>query len=178
MSSALSLRRLVAFMLLACALTGSLAWSAEMRIAHVDTKLIFSKYAKTSEAQSEYDKKLALWEQEAALLQKKVAGLREKLEKQTLMLSDEKRKELEGDLEREETGLRSFIDRIYGQQGELVQENAKISTPIIQEIRRVINEVALQEGYDMVLDRSSGSILFWKNEHDLTPRVIDILNGK
>jgi outer membrane protein len=152
-------------------------FASESRVAHVDSKLIFEKYRKTSDAQVEYDRKLALWEQEANLLQKKVTHLRERIEQQALMLSVEKRKELEAELAIKETELQHFINRIYGDKGELVQENAKISTPIIKEIRRIINEVALQEGYDIVLDRASGAVIFWKNEDDLTQRVLDILNG-
>ena len=83
----------------------------------------------------------------------------------------------QAELELKETELREFVDRIYGENGELVKENAKISAPIIKEIRRAVNEVALQEGYDMVLDRSSGAVLFWKNENDLTDRVVEVLNG-
>ncbi|MBP5188711.1 MAG: OmpH family outer membrane protein, partial [Fibrobacterales bacterium] len=119
----------------------------------------------------------ALWEQEANVKQREVDHLRERIEQQSLMLSMEKRKELEAELELKETELREFVDRIYGENGELVKENAKISAPIIKEIRRAVNEVALQEGYDMVLDRSSGAVLFWKNENDLTDRVVEVLNG-
>ncbi len=158
-------------------LAAGTAFAADIRVAHVDSKLVFDKYRKTSEAQAEYDRKLALWEQEANVKQKEVANLRERIEQQSLMLSPEKRKELEAELELKETELREFVNRIYGENGELVKENAKISAPIIKEIRRVVNEVALQEGYDMVLDRSSGAVLFWKNENDLTERVIEVLNG-
>lgn len=159
-----------------------LAWvapltAADGRVAHVDSKLIFEKYRKTSDAQADYDRKLALWEQEANVLQKKVTHLRERIEQQSLMLSPDKKRELEAELSVQETELQQFVNRIYGDKGELVQENAKISTPIIKEIRRVINEVALQEGYDIVLDRASGAVIFWKNEDDLTNRVLDILNG-
>ena len=153
------------------------AFASDARVAHVDSKLIFEKYRKTSDAQTDYDRKLALWEQEANVLQKKVAHLRERIEQQALMLSPEKKKELEAELSLKETELQQFVNRIYGDKGELVQENAKISTPIIKEIRRVINEVALQEGYDLVLDRASGAVIFWKNEDDLTDRVLDVLNG-
>jgi outer membrane protein len=152
--------------------------AAEMRIAHVDSKLIFERYKETKKAQDEYDKQVARWEQEANLLQKELASIRERLDKQSLMLSEEKKKELEADYAKKDTELKEFIGKVYGREGALITENEKISGPIIQTIRKVINEVALQEGYDMVLDRSTGSVLFWKKEHDLTQKVIDYLNSR
>lgn len=147
-----------------------------LRVAHVDSKLIFDGYKGTKRAQEEYDRQVAKWEQQANLLQKELAAIKEKIDKQLLMLSDEKKRELEADYKKKDTELKSFIDRVYGRNGELISENEKISGPIIQLIRKAVNEIALQEGYDMVVDRATGSVLFWKKENDLTQKVLDYLN--
>lgn len=149
-----------------------------LRIAHVDSKLIFEGYRGTKKAQEEFDRQVAKWEQQANLLQKEVASIKEKLDKQMLMLSDEKKRELEAEFAKKETELKDFISKVYGRNGELLTENEKVSGPIIQLIRKAVNEIALQEGYDMVIDRASGSVLFWKNENDLTQKVLDYLNGR
>jgi len=149
-----------------------------MRIAHVDSKLIFEGYKGTRKAQEEYDRQVAKWEQQANLLQKEVASIKERLDKQALMLSEEKKRELEAEYARKETELKNFIERIYGRTGELISENEKVSAPIVSLIRKAVDEIALAEGYDMVLDRATGSVLFWKKEHDLTQKVLDYLNSR
>ena len=149
-----------------------------LRVAHVDSKLIFDGYKGTKKAQDEFDRQVAKWEQQANLLQKELASIKEQLEKQALMLSDEKKGELEADYSKKETELKNFISKVYGRSGELISENEKVSSPIIQLIRKAINEIALQEGYDMVIDRATGAVLFWKNENDLTQKVLDYLNAK
>lgn len=159
-------------------LLSGFAFAQDIRVAHVDSKIIFDKYSATTQAQLEYDKQVARWEQKANLLQKELASLQERLDKQSLMLSAEKKKELEAELAKKDTELKQFIDRIYGREGELIKENEKASAPIIQKIRKTINEVALQEGYDMVLDRASGAVVFWKKENDLTQKVVDYLNNQ
>ncbi|NLB64258.1 MAG: OmpH family outer membrane protein [Fibrobacter sp.] len=160
-------------------LSVTLLWSAdEVRTAHVDSKLIFEGYKGTQRAQEEYDRQVAKWEQEANLLQKELAAVKEKIDKQSLILSVEKRKELEAEYARKDTELKSFINKIYGREGELLTENEKISGPIVQLIRKAIREIALQEGYDMVVDRATGAVLYWKNEHDLTQKVLDYLNSR
>ncbi len=155
----------------------SLTWSQDMRVAHVDSRIILKKYKGASSIQDQYDQKLAKWEQESNLLQKEVAYLLEQLDKQSLILSEEKKQEMEGELAEKEATLSAFVDKIYGMNGELVAENQKISAPLIQEVRAAINEISLQEGYDMVVDRASGAVVFWKAEHDLTQRVLDELNA-
>ena len=167
------------FILLAALLVSGTA-SAEdgLRVAHVDSKLIFEGYKGTKKAQEEYDRQVAKWEQQANLLQKELAAIKEKLDKQALMLSDEKRKELEADYAKKNTELKEFIDRVYGRSGELITENEKVSAPIISLIKKAVTEIALQGGYDMVVDRATGSVLFWKDENDLTKKVLDYLNAR
>ena len=148
-----------------------------LRVAHVDSKLIFDGYKGTKKAQEEYDRQVAKWEQQANLLQKELAAIKEKLAKQSLMLSAEKRKELEADYAKKDTAWKEFIDRVYGRTGELITENEKVSAPIISLIKKAVTEIALQEGYDMVVDRATGAVLFWKDENDLTKKVLDYLNS-
>ncbi|OWV22574.1 molecular chaperone Skp [Fibrobacter sp. UWB2] len=149
-----------------------------LRIAHVDSKIIFDGFKGTKKAQEEYDRQVAKWEQQANLLQKELAAIKERLDKQVLMLSDEKKRELEAEYNKKDTELKSFIDRVYGRNGELITENEKVSAPIIQLIRKAVNEIALQEGYDMVIDRATGAVLFWKKENDLTNKVLNYLNNR
>ena len=55
-----------------------------------------------------------------------------------------------------------FVQKIYGKDGELFQKNQQISDPIIQKIKKTIQDVANQEGYDMVFDRAAGAVVYWK----------------
>lgn len=157
---------------------GSAIARDDVRIAHVDTKVIFDKYEAVQAAQREYEAQLAVWEQQANLMQKEVDQMRDNLQKKSLLLSEDKKRELEGQLTSKESELNKFIAEVYGPTGKMVQENKRVSAPALSKIKTAISEVALQEGYDMVLDRATGAVVFWKEEHDLSQRVIDYLNGK
>src|SRR5690606_10683781 len=97
--------------------------AADLKIAHVDSKMIFDKYADTKKAQKEYDKQVQEWEQEAATKQKTLMELKEKLEKQSLMLSEEKKKEMEADFLKKKSEYEQFVQQIYGKDGALFQKN-------------------------------------------------------
>ena len=55
-------------------------------------------------------------------------------------------------------------------------QNSSVSRPLVEKIRETVNKVAREEGYDLVLDRASGAVIYWKDEHDLTQRVLIELN--
>jgi len=152
------------------------ALGADLKIAHVDSKLVFDKYYETKKAQKEYDKQVAKWEQDVANKQKELMELKERLEKQSLMLSDEKKKEMQADMLKRQTEYQQFVEKIYGKGGDLLQKNEEFSGPIIQKIKKTVQDVANQEGYDMVIDRAAGAVVFWKKDNDLSQKVIDILN--
>jgi outer membrane protein len=152
------------------------AAGADLKIAHVDSKMIFDKYSETTKAQKEYDRQVAKWEQDAAAKQKELMEMKEKLDKQSLLLSEEKKKALEADFLKKKSEYEQFVQKIYGKDGELFQKNQEISDPIIQKIKKTIQDVANQEGYDMVFDRSAGAVVYWKKDNDLTQKVLDILN--
>jgi outer membrane protein len=151
-------------------------FTAELKIAHVDSKLIFEKYADTKKAQKEYDKQVQKWEQEAANKQKSLMEMKDRLDKQSLMLSEEKKKELEAEFLKKKSEYEQFVQKIYGKEGELFQKNEEFSGPIITKIKKTIQDVANQEGYDMVIDRAAGAVVFWKKDNDLSQKVIDLLN--
>lgn len=150
--------------------------AADLKIAHVDSKMIFDKYQDTKKAQKEYDKQVQKWEQDAATKQKALMELKDKLDKQSLMLSEEKKKEMEADFLKKKSEYEQFVQQIYGKDGTLFQKNEEFSGPIIQKIKKTIQDVANQEGYDMVFDRAAGAVVFWKKDNDLTQKVIDVLN--
>jgi outer membrane protein len=163
--------------LAALAVLASAATSfADLKIAHVDSKMIFEKYAETTKAQRDYDRQVQKWEQDAQTKQKELLELKERIEKQSLMLSEEKKKELEATFMKKKADYEQFVQQIYGKEGALYQKNQEISDPIIQKIKKTIQDVANQEGYDMVFDRAAGAVVYWKKDNDLTQRVLEILN--
>ena len=149
------------------------------RIGVVDSKAIFEGFKGTKESQDKYDKQVASWEQEVADKQKELANLKEKFEKQSLMLSEEKKKNLQAEFMSKQADLQKLAQSLYGKDGRVVRENEKFTAPIIQKIRTVVQTVAKAEGYDFVFDKASGAVFFTsKDEFDITSKVLDRLNAE
>jgi outer membrane protein len=163
---------------LGLAIVGS-AMAQTPRIALVDSKALFDGFKGTKDAQVNYDKQVAKWEQEVADKQKELANMKEKFEKQSLMMSDEKKRDLSGQFQSKQADLQRLVQDLYGKDGRVLKENEKFTAPIVIKIKGVVQQVAKAEGYDLVLDRASGTVLFVaKEDMDITQKVLDRLNSE
>ncbi|MCB9496371.1 MAG: OmpH family outer membrane protein [Fibrobacteria bacterium] len=149
------------------------------RLAVIDSKALFDGYKETKDAQSKYDKQVAKWEQEVADKQKELAGMKEKFEKQSLMLSDERKKELGAKFQQKQADLQKLVQSLYGKDGKVAKVNEQFTGPILQKIRNVAQLIAKSEGFDLVLDKAAGAVFYvGKPEMDITQKVLDRLNSE
>jgi len=72
--------------------------NAELKIGFINVEEIFRGYAGTKEAQEKFDKEVAKWEQDASAKQKDIKDLKDQLDKQSLLLSSERKAEIEAKL--------------------------------------------------------------------------------
>ncbi len=165
-------------MTLALAFAGMAAAADAPRIAVVDSKAVFDGYFGTKESQVKYDKQVASWEQEVSDRQKELQSIKAKYDKQSLMLSEDKKKKLRDQLQQKQADLQKLVNNLYGKNGKVLKENEKFTAPIIKKIRTTVQTVAKAEGYDFVFDRSAGAVFYWKDDADLTQKVIDRLNAE
>ncbi|GBD06242.1 hypothetical protein HRbin21_00026 [bacterium HR21] len=83
---------------------------------------------------------------------------------------------------KEEDALRQLQERYlqyqeekFGVTGELAQLREQLLQPLRQRVQEAIQQVAREENFHLVLDRSSPSVLFAEDRFDLTYRVLDRL---
>ncbi len=149
---------------------------AELKIGFIDSEVIFQKYQGTKEAQEKFDREVAKWEQQAEEAQKEIREMKEQLEKQSLLLSKERKAELENKLQEKVLEYQKFVQATFGQEGKALKKNTELTKPIIGRINKIIDKIAKEEKYDFILDARAGGIVFAKPGYDLTARVLDLLN--
>ncbi|HUI93442.1 MAG TPA: OmpH family outer membrane protein [Chitinivibrionales bacterium] len=150
--------------------------SAQMKIGYINIEEIFRNYAGTKEAQSKMDKEVAKWEQDASTRQKEIKDLKDQLDKQSLLLSAERRAEIEAKLKQKMQDYQDFLQTKFGNKGEVLSKNEELTKPIIDKIQKIIDKIAKDENYDFILDARAGGVIFAKPAYNLTERVLNILN--
>lgn len=113
-------------------------------------------------------KKKTLQDEDAAF--KKAA---EEFKKQSLVMSDDARAKKQTELQERFAKLQEMQAR---SQMELQQKEAELVQPIVTKLRTIIQDVAKQKGYTIVLEKNENTVLFSQEKDDLTSEVISQYN--
>jgi outer membrane protein len=154
------------------------AGAADLRMGYIDSSRIFLEYADAKDAQQRFDRLVQGWRDEAAEKEKVVTQLRQEVRDQSPILSAMKRQEKETALQRAVTEYETFIQDAWGPTGRASQENDRATTEIVQQIRVAVEKVAGTKALLVVLDASSGFLVYADKSLDITSEVIAELNAK
>jgi len=150
---------------------------AELKIGFINSEKILLDYEGTKSAEEKLKKEYAKWEQEATERQKKMKEMKEQLDKQSLLLSAERKKEIESELEREYIEYNKFLQEKFGQQGDAAKRNDELLRPIIEKINKILDKIAKNENYDFIFD-AKGAVVYAKKAYDLNEKVVQALNAE
>lgn len=154
------------------------AGAADLRIGYIDSSRIFLEYADARDAQLRFDRLVQGWRDEAVEKEKVVAQLRQEVRDQSPILSAMKRQEKETALQRAVSEYEAFIQEAWGPSGRASQENDRATTEIVQQIRVAVEKVAGTKALLVILDASSGFLVYADKSLDITGEVIAELNAK
>jgi outer membrane protein len=170
--------RRTSFVLLFCLILfggTSVTLAKELRLAYVDSDKILESNDDYRQAKQKLQDEERQYISQANTLEENVKLMADELKAQSLMLSDEARKEREQRFLDKQSELEKFRKDTWGEGGKLYGRNLELSKPILDKINAAIQKLAKENGYDFVFDASSANIVFALPEYDITDRVIDAL---
>jgi outer membrane protein len=142
------------------------------KIGYVNSQRIFAESSEFQEAQARFDKEVEDWNTRAAALNDVIDSVKLENEKNSLIWSASKRKEVEDLLAAKQDSLQRYLDETFGPGGKAERRMADLSRPIEERIIEIIRRIAIENDYDMVLDVAAVSIAFAKESLDLTEDVL------
>ena len=151
----------------------SLQATAQTSVGHISSETIMQTLPEAQDAQRSLDAMVAQWEQELSKMQADWKKKFEEYDKKKLILTDQARAEAERELRTLDQSITDYRNRKFGQNGELFQKQNEVMKPIQNKIFKVLEDIAKEEGYDYVFDRSGDILLLYANEkNDLTQKVL------
>ncbi len=149
---------------------------SQLKIGYVDSETIMRQLPEAQEAQRRVDELIKQWQGELQKMRDEWKTKYDEYEKRKLILTDEARAQMEKELTELDRKIADFQMQKFGPDGELYRRQAEIVKPIQDKIFNAIKEVALEEGYDFVFDKSGEILLLYANEkYDLTQKVLNKL---
>ena len=158
------------------ALLVSSSFAQQLKIAYVDVQRLKVEYKEYVQAQEEFNKLMVVWQAKADSMQNEMQELADRLEKQNLLLSEQAKNEIREQLAVKQNEYQVFVNRVMGPEGEAAQKEYELSKSLIDKINTVIRLIALKENYAYVLDSTAGTVLYAKDELDITNKVLAELN--
>ncbi len=164
------MKRIVVLLLCAFVAAGA---AAQTKVGHINSESIMQTLPEAIDAQKSLDALVGQWEAE---LQKMQADWKRKFDdydRKKLILTDQVRAEQEKELRDLDQAVTDFRNKKFGQNGELFQKQNEVMKPIQNKIFKVLEDIAKEDGYDYIFDRSGEILLLYANEKkDLTALVI------
>lgn len=165
----------IGFILSALLLLASLS-TAQPKIGYVDSDTIMKQLPEAQDTQKKLDAIIKEWQEELSKMEADWKARYDDYEKRKLILSEQKRIEIEKELVQIEDQISKYRQDKFGVQGELFRKQEELMKPIQNRIFNVIQEVAKENEYDFIFDRSGDLIfLFAKEEYDVTKLVLEKL---
>lgn len=157
-----------------CAAVLTTAASAQMKIGHINSETIMKTLPEAVDAQRTLDAFVTQWENELKKMQDEWKKKFEDYDRRKLILTDQARAEAERELRTLDQAITDYRNRKFGQNGELFQKQNDVMKPIQNKMFKVLEDVAKDEGYDYIFDRSGEILLLYANDkHDLTEKVLN-----
>ena len=150
----------------------SLAMS-QVKIAYVTTDAIMKQLPDAQDAQKQLDQFVVDWQGELNKLQQDWQKKLDDYDKRKLIMTEQRRADAEKELRDLEQKVAEFRNKKFGQNGDLFLKQNELMKPVQDRVFKAIQDVALEEGYDYVFDKSGEILLMYANtKFDLTPKVL------
>ncbi len=147
-------------------------------LAYVDSEYVLKHIPEYSSAQKQLDALAQQWQKEIDDKFLVVEKLKKDYQADQILLTDEMRKKREEDMLQKDKEAREFQQQKFGFEGDLFRQKIRLIKPIQDKIAKAIEEYASKENIDIVLDKSSVTLLFARPNYDGTNNIITKMGYK
>jgi outer membrane protein len=150
--------------------------TAQMKIGYFSSESVLKQMPDAQDAQKQLDQVVADWQSELTRMQDDWKKKLDEYDKRKLIMTDQRRSDSEKELRELDQKIVEFRTLKFGQSGELFQKQNELMKPVQDRIFKAVQEVAIDEAFDYVFDKSGDILLMYANQkYDLTTKVVDRL---
>ena len=149
------------FLIVVCSLMLATAYVQAQKYAIIDTRYILDKMPDYKTAQKQLDDVAADWQRDIDAQQSGLDNMYKAYEGEQVMLSADLKKKREDQLFNKEKSLRDLQRKRFGFEGDLFKKRQELIKPIQDKVYNAVQKMAVQRGYDFVLDKSEGNTIIF-----------------
>ncbi|MFQ5905350.1 MAG: OmpH family outer membrane protein [bacterium] len=152
------------------------AFGDQGKIGYISSARVFREYVGAADVQKQFKKDVEEWRQKAQDMKAEIDKLSQELKSQALMLSEEAKERKRSELEQKRREYERFITDIWGPDGKAARREIELTKPLVNKMDKILEKLAAEEEFDLILDIDEASIVYSKEGLDLTDRVLEELN--
>ena len=156
------------------AVLATTAVAADFKVAVVDMQRALNECDAGKKAKDQVKGKFDKAQDQLKKQRDELDKAREEFDKKSLVLKDDQRRDLEKDFEAKQL---DFKRRYEDFQRDLKRTDAELTSGIVEQLYGIVSEIGQQQGYTMVLESSSGALLYNDKSIDITDDVIKAHNA-
>jgi outer membrane protein len=149
--------------------------AAQLKIGYVDLQRALNESEAGRAAKEKFKAQVDRLQVDLKKKKDQLDALKEQLEKKASVIKDEEARNLEKDYQKR---LRDFERSYKDSQGELQQKDNELTVELLKQLQVVIEDFGKENGYSMILEQSSSSVLYGSPEFDLTEQIIARYNAR
>lgn len=145
------------------------------KVGYLDSKVVFAQYRGAADIRQEMNRIIEGWNKEITAKRNTIDSLEKSLGETDLVISSERRKAKKEEISLKKQELEAFVKEVFDPGGKADQKNRELSKPMAEKIGNVVKQVALDNNLLIVLDSSSGLVVYASKELDITEQVLEEL---
>jgi len=145
-----------------------------MKFGYVDFNRALNETEEGKTAKSTLKSEFTERQQKLDIVQNELKKMKEDLDKQRLILSQDALKTKEEDYRNKFMELQQKLGTF---KQEMTQKEASLTAGLLEKLRGIVKDIGQKESYTMILEKSQDVVLYAPTINDLTDRVIQLCNN-
>lgn len=147
---------------------------AEFRVAVVDMQRALNECDAGKKAREQVKSKFEKAQDSLKREREDLDRRKEDYDKKAIVLKEDERRSLEKDLENRAL---EFKRKYEDFQRDLKRTDAELTSGIVETLYQTVQEYGAQKGYSLVLESSSGALLYTDKSNDITDEIVKLYNA-
>jgi len=148
--------------------------AAEIKVAVVDMQRALNESDAGKHAKDQVKSKFEKAQDQLKRQRDELDRARDDFDKKALVLKEDQRRDMEKEFELKSLDFKRKYEDF---QRDLKRTDAELTSGIVEQLYGIVGELGQQKGYTMVLESSSGALLYSDKSVDITDEVIKLHNA-
>ncbi|MEF3694795.1 MAG: OmpH family outer membrane protein [Candidatus Cloacimonadota bacterium] len=147
-----------------------------VKLGVVDTDRVLAQSNEAAEISRLFNLDLQNWRSQLRTMDEEVKTMEREFEIESLTRNEAAKREAQARIDAKKAEVGRFIEEYFGEGGRQEQRYRELLEPLTLKVQNIINAIATDENYTMILDTSYGVLLYVLPSLDITDQVILELN--